>query len=119
MWYNMGSLQDGKHYMLGRCNMNFGSALHGLKDGAKLAREGWNGKGMFIYLVTGTTVKSSQLRGAALDHVAYQGVREGEDFDPLVVISSHIDMKAADGSITVGWNPSQIDMLAEDWTTVV
>ena len=27
----------------------------------------------------------------------------------------HIDMKAADDSYTVGWNASQVDMLAEDW----
>ncbi|OMF38783.1 hypothetical protein BK133_00850 [Paenibacillus sp. FSL H8-0548] len=95
--------------------MNFGEALNELKNGQKVARAGWNGKGMFIYLVKGTTVPSSRLRGEALDHVGYQG----EDGDPLVTIKSHIDMKAADGSITVGWAPSQPDMLAEDWKTVV
>lgn len=93
--------------------MNFGAALHGLKDGAKQAREGWDGE--FVYLVKGTTIPSSRLRGEALDHVGYQG----KDGDPLVTINSHIDMKAADGSIVVGWTPSQTDMLAEDWTTVV
>ena len=29
----------------------------------------------------------------------------------------NIDMKTADGSITIGWAPSQVDMLAEDWQT--
>ncbi|GAB7057367.1 hypothetical protein JCM16163A_41160 [Paenibacillus sp. YK5] len=94
--------------------MNFGQALESLKRGAKVAREGWNGNGMFIYYVEGTKVKSSQLRGAALDHVGYLG--EGDD--PEVVINGHIDMKCADGSITVGWNPSQTDMQAEDWEMV-
>lgn len=90
--------------------MNFGQALIALNDGKKVARAGWNGKGMFLYYVSGTTVKSSQLRGAALDHVGYQG--EG---DPEVKINGHIDMKCADGSITCGWNPSQVDMVANDW----
>jgi hypothetical protein len=92
--------------------MNFGEALQGLKAGEKAFRAGWNGKGMFIYLVKGTDVPSSRLRGEALDHVGYQG----EGGDPVVTINSHIDMKAADGSIVVGWLASQTDMLAEDWS---
>ena len=93
--------------------MNFGKAIEALKQGKKVARAGWNGKNMFVYFVKGTTVKSSQLRGAALDHVGYQG--EG---DTDVVINGHIDMKAADGSVVVGWLASQTDMLAEDWEEV-
>ena len=31
--------------------MNFGEALEALKAGKKVARAGWNGKGMYIYLV--------------------------------------------------------------------
>ena len=31
---------------------NFGEALEALKQGKKVAREGWNGKGMFLYLVS-------------------------------------------------------------------
>ena len=27
----------------------------------------------------------------------------------------HIDMRAADGSMVIGWLASQTDMLAEDW----
>ena len=34
-------------------------------------------------------------------------------------IKSHIDMKAADGTIVVGWLASQTDMLAEDWHVVI
>ena len=29
--------------------MNFGKALEELKNGNKIAREGWNGKGMYIF----------------------------------------------------------------------
>ena len=31
--------------------MNFGEAIIALKQGKKVARKGWNGKGMFLYLV--------------------------------------------------------------------
>ena len=35
--------------------------------------------------------------------------------DATIKIKPHIDMKTSDGSITIGWAPSQDDMLAEDW----
>ena len=38
-------------------NLNFGDALALLKSGKKVAREGWNGKGMFLFLVPGSTFK--------------------------------------------------------------
>jgi len=40
--------------------MNFGAALHALKEGKRVARMGWNGKGMFIFLVPGSTFKVSR-----------------------------------------------------------
>jgi hypothetical protein len=53
------------------------------------------------------------LRNEAETHV-------GENLPPFtdVRINPHIDMKAADGSIVVGWLASQTDMLAEDWVIV-
>ena len=35
--------------------MNFGEALEALKLGKKVTRAGWNGKGMFLFLVPGST----------------------------------------------------------------
>ena len=89
--------------------MNFGEAINLLKQGYKMRRKGWNGKGMFIYLVNSSDVPSSALRGPA------KACGENKF---LVTINSHIDMKAADGSIVVGWLASQSDMLAEDWVVV-
>jgi Protein of unknown function (DUF2829) len=45
--------------------MNFGQALEALKQGKKVARRGWNGKGMFIYLVRGQEVPYESLRNEA------------------------------------------------------
>lgn len=89
--------------------MDFGIALQYLKQGYKVARKGWNGKGMFIYLVQGSVYERHELRSEAAKH--YPSV----DAFANVRINNHIDMLAADGSIVVGWLASQTDMLAEDW----
>jgi hypothetical protein len=34
---------------------SFSEALIHLKSGKKVARQGWNGKGMFLFLVNGST----------------------------------------------------------------
>ena len=74
--------------------MNFGSALQALKQGMKVARSGWNGKGMWLMLVTAEAWKESV----------------GVGYDPLPFIA----MKTAQGGF-VPWLASQTDMLAEDW----
>lgn len=83
--------------------MNFGSALASLKDGNKVSRAGWNGKGMFLFLVQGSTFK--------VNRPPLLGIYpEGTE----VTYSPHIDMKTADNKI-VPWLASQTDVLAEDW----
>lgn len=91
--------------------MNFGKAIEELKNGNRVARKGWNGKGMFLYLVNGTTIDKEFLRNEA----SKQPI---EDSTGVVIFNSHIDMKTADGSICVGWLASQSDMLSSDWEIV-
>jgi len=93
-------------------NFSFGEAINALKSGNKATRLGWNGKGMFIYLTKGTIVPVTGLKTETAMHLFGERLLE---CDTTVTIKSHIDMKAVDGSITIGWNPSQVDMLAEDW----
>lgn len=87
-------------------NMNFGHALDALKRGSRVAREGWNGKGMFLFLVPGSTFKVSR---APLLGIYPEGTEI--DYCP------HIDMKTADGKV-VPWLASQTDVLADDWGCV-
>lgn len=96
--------------------MNFGQALEALKAGKKVARKGWNGKGMYLYLVRGTTVDKDQLRNEA--HTALEsdeGAMHGTDVAEFL---PHIDMRTANGAVCVGWLASQTDMLSEDWVIV-
>lgn len=86
--------------------MDFGTALKLLKEGLKVAREGWNGKGMFLFLVPGSTFK--------VNRPPLLGIyNEGAE----VQYHAHIDMKTAQGYI-VPWLASQTDVLAEDWVVV-
>lgn len=92
-------------------SMTFGDAIKALKDGKRVARSGWNGKGMFIYLVDGSHVDRKLLRNGIERHPIF-------DADCMVHFNSHIDMRTADGSVCIGWLASQSDMLSEDWVIV-
>lgn len=94
---------------------NFGKALELLKDHKKVARNGWNGKGMFLYLTTGSEVPATGIKSETANHLFGNRLLE---CDTTVKISPHIDLKSVDGSITVGWTASQTDMLADDWFNV-
>lgn len=92
--------------------MDFGAALQELKRGHKVARSGWNGKGMWLVLVPGSHVP---LRGGTPYHAALNTETGGQSH---VTINAHIDMKTATGEMQPGWLASQTDMLAEDWSIV-
>jgi hypothetical protein len=86
--------------------MDFGDALRSIRNGSQLARSGWNGQGMFIYLVASSHFEVNR---PPLNQVYPEGT--GIDY------RAHIDMKTADGSC-VPWVASQTDLLAQDWYIV-
>jgi hypothetical protein len=82
-------------------NIDFSAALLQLKAGQRVAREGWNGKGMFLVLVYP-------------DQYTVHGVASvaGKPLLPW------IGMKTMQGDF-VPWLASQTDLLAGDWQVVV
>jgi hypothetical protein len=77
--------------------MNFGQALELLKTvSARVARAGWNGKGMWIELVR-TECWSTKTMGITAKHLPWIGMKTADD-------------------CFVPWLASQTDLLAEDWT---
>ena len=86
-----------------REGLNFGAAIEALKSGKKASRLGWNGKGMFLFLVAGSTFKVNR---PPLLGIYTEGT--------IIDYRPHIDMKTVDGEI-VPWVASQTDILAEDW----
>lgn len=93
--------------------LTFGMAIEALKSGQKVARAGWNGKGMWLVLVPGTPV--AVLKPGTPYANALPNTIQCE-------ILPHIDMWTvnAEGrrAMLPGWLASQTDMLAEDWRIV-
>ena len=73
--------------------VNYGEALDALKDGKKVARKGWNGKGMSVELVRGAATPDGR------------------------VIADFKALNAADGKL-MPWVTSQADDQAVDWQIV-
>jgi hypothetical protein len=85
---------------------DFGEALARLKENKHVARQGWNGKGMYLAYMPGFTIPAGMVNGRTAHHVP-----AGCD----VVCGGYIAMWTAQGTWQPGWLASQADMLAEDW----
>jgi hypothetical protein len=87
--------------------MNFGYALERLNAGERIARRGWDGKGMWLVLVRQE------------DMLPTSGARyevSGDTNIPRELLP-WIGMKTADNKF-VPWLASQTDILATDWEDV-
>ena len=85
---------------------SFGWALYRLKEGKKVARTGWNGKGQFVYYVPAGRYKA--LTDAA------KSIAED---DGKVSYNHYMALRTVQGAIST-WVPSVTDCLAEDWVEV-
>lgn len=88
--------------------LTFSEALEALKAGYKVARAGWNGKGMWLLLVPG----SPNIKPVAGTPYSNAGITSEVSINP------HIDMRTATGEMQPGWLASQTDMLADDWKII-
>lgn len=83
--------------------MKFEQAMRLMREGKKVQREGWNGKGMFLFLIDGNS----------WEFVTDNAGPEINDLDTLPFVC----MKTADDKL-VPWVASQTDVLAYDWQEV-
>ena len=112
-------------------NLSFGVALEAAKQGQLVAREGWNGKDMFVFMrpadniAIGSIAMIKSLPQPVKNYFSAKAVKSPSDENPgsekapgmePVKFTAYLCMKAADGSIVNGWLASQTDMIAEDWT---
>lgn len=91
---------------------SFGQALAAIKDGHRVARAGWNGKGMWIAYSPG----SASLPASGFWSPANQ--KFAEENGGTAEVLPCITFKTADNKILMGWLASQTDMLATDWTLI-
>lgn len=87
--------------------LSFSRALELLKEGSRLRRAGWNGKGMYIVMMHGYPYGIPANPSTAAAH----GLSEGDE----VKVRPYIVMKDAQGMLVPGWLASQTDLLADDW----
>lgn len=86
--------------------LDFGDAIRFMRDGKRVSRVGWNGKGMFVYLVPPASYPVQT--GAAKEFFG-----EGS----LVPYNAYMAIKNVDDTVST-WVPSVNDCLAEDWLVV-
>lgn len=93
--------------------LSFGLAIEAMKTGKRVARVGWNGKGMWLSL----SCDGSREIPAENFWSPHNAAFARENGGKATVLPS-ITMKTAAGEILMGWLASQTDMLAEDWIVV-
>lgn len=83
--------------------MSFAGAISSIRAGKKVARKGWNGKGMYVFLA---------------DDVGFHTAAGIATHESDIYVHDMIVMRTVDGSLQPGWLASQADMLADDWEIV-
>lgn len=84
--------------------MDFGSAIMNVKAGHRVARKGWNGKEMYVFLATDPEFHTE----ADISEFEKNGVQ----------VSDFLVLRTAQGTLQPGWLATQSDILAEDWYVV-
>ena len=94
--------------------MRFGEAIEHARNGKKIARHGWNGNGVYVYLTEGRGIPTDEWAAK----LPSQEITEAEEKMGYVIVKPHLDMVNAQGERIIGWVASQTDMLALDWYVV-
>lgn len=103
--------------------MNFGQVIEALKRGKKAARQGWNGKGMWICLFSSLSLGIKDEDNHCIDFIFNDEELGDGVFSHITHFDGEIEYKlkdcfcmfTANKEIQLGWLASQPDMLANDW----
>lgn len=111
-----------KGELLGEETGTFGQALESLKRGHLVARKGWNGKGMFIFMRSEDSLPTNmivnQVKSLPESFKRWVANNYGDSETDRIKFTAYLCMKAADDTVVNGWLASQTDMLANDWAIV-
>lgn len=83
--------------------MTFGEAIDRAKEGARIARAGWNGKNQYVEIATSISYKNRNGDIVNAEHDA---------------IGNQAFAFVGTSGVQLGWLASQADMLANDWRVV-
>lgn len=112
-------------YPVERDGLPFGDAIIALKQGKRVARKGWNGKGLFIFMqvpakidVITTVPKMQSLPQSVKDCFVARACtvfdKETQDKMQSINYKNQLAMVYPDNTI-YGWVASPSDVLEEDW----
>jgi hypothetical protein len=98
-------------------NLPFGAAIEALKQGKRVARKGWNGKGMFVFMqVPAEIPKDVVPKMQSLPQSVKDEFQRRFDAETHLWIRYSNQMAIVDQNNEIkGWSPSGSDSLAEDW----
>lgn len=97
--------------------LNFGEALERLKCGQRIAREGWNGKGLWVVLMTSLSLPPFNTQGNERKVNDRTAKWIGED-KPLESQAYFAIYDPNTNKWQPGWTPSTADCLANDWKVI-
>ena len=80
--------------------MDIGQAIQSMRDGIKVARKGWNGRGIFLEMQKPD--ENSKMTSPYI-YIDTTGLQTDNNFAPKSLVP---------------WLPSQTDLLANDWEVV-
>lgn len=92
--------------------MNFSEALEIIKQGRLVARKGWNGKGMFIFIGFASVEVYRKEGNGVIDIIDAKEWFNSNYSGPTLCL------KTAQNTIVVGWLASQTDMMSTDWIEI-
>ena len=97
-------------------NLNFGQAIEALKQGKRIARQGWNGKGMFVFKQVPANVGIQYVPNmqSLPSDVKDEFVKRGNNLN----YSNQMCIVKEDNTID-SWVASSSDTFAEDWQILV
>lgn len=106
-WFDKYDMRTDFEECTGNGTLGFDFALRSLQNGKHVARSGWNGKNMYLFLI-GTNPQQPGIGGWTFTN----GKNDNYDIAPFIA------MKTADDKI-VPWLASQTDILSHDWSVIV
>ncbi|MCG5241386.1 DUF2829 domain-containing protein [Azospirillum doebereinerae] len=100
--------------------LDFGAAIQALKAGKRVARAGWNGKGMWIVYMSGMSLPPFSTQGTdrKVNDRTAKWIGEDTPLETLPYIAMWTVNAEGRRAWLPGWVASQSDMLADDWTVV-
>ena len=96
--------------------VNFGKVIEALKEGKCIQREGWNGKGLFIFKQVPSVIDNSIIPKMQSVPDSAKKILTTRNLEPIYYENQMVIVKP-NGTID-SWVPSSSDIFAEDWVII-